>query len=231
MKPLFRITIGPVQELGIRLLRKNVRLLKKNYPEADVVVCFNQIDPNLLNVNVEKINQADFANSLPYIPKLETWKLYPPRLRLSSHEIILDNDILIFRRIAEIDEFLNSNRPLLLKGRRRVYGKYEHLVPQPFAINSGIFGLPPNFDFQQEIKNFCKNDKEKKWTHWCDDQGIIGGILITKNPIFITMESVMNYLSEFNIQPKSNWNGIHLIGSNRSESCMDIVKQLLSCEK
>lgn len=228
MKPLFRITIGPTEELGIKLLRKNVRLLKINYPEAEVVVCFNQVDPNLLQVDVETINQEDFSNTLPYYPVAETWKLYPPRLRQSRHEIIFDNDILIFRRVPEIDEFLRSDRPLLFNGRTRVYGKYEKLVPQPFAINSGIFGLPPHFDFQQEIQEFIKNDEEKKWTDWCDDQGVVGGILLPRNPIFIKLESVMNYLSDFNFQPESHWNGIHMIGTNRNKSSIGIVKQLLT---
>jgi hypothetical protein len=231
MRPLFRITVGPVHETGLKILKKNVRLLKKIYPEADVVVCFNNINSDRLNVDVETINQEEYINSLPYFPKAETWKLYPPRLRQSNHEIVLDNDILLFRRVPEIDEFLRSDRPLLLEGRVRVYGKYENLTPQPFKINSGIFGLPPHFDFQQEIKHFIKNDEEKQWTHWCDDQGVVAGILLKRNPIFISMESVMNYLTDFSYQPKSHWNGIHLIGANRNESNKDIVKQMLSSER
>lgn len=226
-KPLFRITVGPVKEFGVSLLRKSVRLIKKNYPEADIVVCYNQIDPAILG-SIEKVNQADFADSLPYTPKKECWKLYPPRLRLNSHEIVMDNDILLFRRVPEIDEFLSSHRPLLFEGRFRVYGKYENLVPQPFAINSGIFGLPPRFDFQQAIKTFCSNDTEKAWTQWCDDQGVVGGILLKLDPILIKLESVMNYLPEFSFQPKSHWNGIHMIGANRNQACMDVVKQILT---
>lgn len=230
MKPLFRITVGPVKELGLKLLRKNIRLLKRIYPEVDIAVCFNQIDPNLLNVDVEKIDQIDFIDSLPYFPKAETWKLYPPRLRLSSHEIILDNDILLFKRVPEIDEFLNSDRPLLLNGRVKVYGKYQSLIKSSHAINSGIFGIPPNFDFKKEIEEFCKNDKIKKWTDWCDDQGVVGGVLLDRNPIFIKADSVMNYLSTFEFQPKGHWNGIHAIGANQNKASSNIIKQLLSCE-
>ena len=156
MKPLFRLTIGPVKEFGLKLLKKNVRLIKKNYPEADVVVCFNQIDPALLNVDVDKINQLDYVNSLPYYPKAETWKLYPPRLRMESHEIILDNDILFFKRIPEIDEFLSSNRSLLFEGRFREYGKYDHLIPKSITKESICQKYGCNFLLRD--KRLCDND-------------------------------------------------------------------------
>lgn len=227
-RPLFRITLGPVHEWGLAILKKNIKFLRKNYPEVDLVVCYNQIEADKLkDLDVIKIDQSQYYHSLNFEPQAEQWKIYPPRLRYEAHEIVFDNDILIFQRVPEIDEFLTSNKPLLFEGRVRVFGKYESKVPKGVFINSGIFGLPPYFDFKSKINDFCKDDIEKRWTTWGDDQGVIAGVLSQEPFILLKMNTVMNYLDVFDFMPLGSWRGIHLIGSNRGKCNKSVYKQLM----
>lgn len=238
MRPLFRVTVGgSVSKYGLDILYKNIRMLKRLYPECDIVVCYNNI--NIKDVGVKKIDQNNYLNELEQSPINEMWKFYPPRLRYESHEIIMDNDIVLFKRVPEIDRFLCSNKPLLLEAKYRVYGQFDSLIPQNLNINSGIYGLPPFYDFKFEIKELCKG---RQWTHWCDDQGVVAALFFKQDYILIGLDSVVNYFPHFSHQPLSQWNGIHMMGVNqigRIKKCdnfipkrdtanLDIVKQILT---
>ena len=81
------------------------------------------------------------------------WKLYPARIRKECHEIIIDNDILIYKLPKKIINFLNSNHIILTESHKRSYsGVLKNIIPYEFNINSGIIGLPPNYDFENDIK-------------------------------------------------------------------------------
>lgn len=227
MKPLFRITIGSVSNHGYHLAKLNYKLLKKNYPEADVVFCYNNIHEKFVKrFDYCSINQKMYINSISIKPFKESWKLYPPRLRIESHEVVLDNDVLLFKRIPEIDEFLSSNKGLMLYAERRVYGSFDGLIEKKLNINSGIFGLPPNYDFAKNIEKFLKKRPyKKKFNFWCDDQGIVAGCL--QDIPYIMIKSVTNHKPQSYISTKNFYsNGVHLIGSNRNLSDKNFNKIL-----
>ena len=154
---------------------------------------------------------------MEYLPINEMWKMYPPRYDINSHEIVMDNDFIIFDKCQVLEDFFKGNHTLLLRGKARSYGKYDHLVPQPFAINSGFFGMPPNFDFLKKIKYACKNDIERKWTSWCDDQGIITHCLMQEEFKVIENDIFKNYFAEDDYDLSYNIKGLHLIGLNRGK--------------
>jgi len=134
MKPLFRWTIGGrLCNDSIEILNQSIYLISKCYPEADAIVCYNGIEKSQLQKIKAELYEQHHVPEMEYPPKKEMWKMYPPRLRPEGHEIVLDNDVLIFSRIKEIDLFLSGNYTLMLRGRARAYGKYDHKVPQPIA--------------------------------------------------------------------------------------------------
>jgi hypothetical protein len=190
--------------------------MKRVYPQADRVVCVNGIDKSKIpNIDAELYFQTHTPD-IEYQPKAEMWKMYPARMRIDSHEIVMDNDLIIFNRVPEIDRFVSGDFTLMLRGRSRRYGKYDHLVPMPHAINSGLYGMPPNFNLALSIKDACAGDTIREWTEWCDDQGIIAYSLFKHNHIIIEPETIFNYFSEYNLSSlPSNLSGVHFIGSNR----------------
>ena len=189
IKPLIRWTIGPCREEGIKSLFYSVRSFIELYPDFEYVICYNQIEEEcLLSVKklderIRLINQNDYLNSFPIKPQLEYqtyWKLYPPRLDITKHEINIDNDIIIFKKIKEIDCFLNEDAVLLYQGLHGLYGSYENSVPTGIRINSGIYGMPPNFIFKQNMPKLQHN-----WQDKFDEQGIVASTLMNYKKHFI----------------------------------------------
>ena len=56
---IFRFTLGKTHEDGKNMLLLSIRRLKRLYPEAKIVVCYNNVDD--LN-NIEKLNITFFSN-------------------------------------------------------------------------------------------------------------------------------------------------------------------------
>jgi hypothetical protein len=191
-KPLIRWTIGPVKEEGFSCLGKSVRNMKHLYPECDFVICYNQLTrlqhERISELGVDLLDQSKYLDSLKYHPhgKSVHWKLYPPRLNLDSHEICMDNDIILWKRVPEIDYFLSSKDTCLIyQGINRLYGSYDLNIPKLVRINSGIYGLPPNFDFRSKLKSI-----QKKWSNRFDEQGIVASILCQESYCMIPLPYV-----------------------------------------
>lgn len=207
-KPLIRWTIGNVSQDGIECLFKSISCWKSLYGDLfEYVVCYNNIDVNKLNFDVNLINQNDFRNSLPISPNLTAWKLYPPRLSLQSHEIFIDNDLIIYKKIPLIDRFLKSkNLFFCTEGLKRNFGIYSKDNYKELKLNSGFFGIPPYFDFCKFIENKIKKD----WTTWFDEQGLVASILSQNNLEIISLEDISICLNQF----KMGLYGIHFVGLN-----------------
>lgn len=219
---VIRWTIGPVSKWGFEILNESVRCFKKNYPEVRRFVCFNNISKDKLNklsnLDVELINQNDYANSLSFPPKGPAWPLYPPRLFINEHEMFVDNDVVIYNRVSEIDQFLVSNEmSFFSEGTKRRYGNYDYLIPQGLKINSGLFGLCPNFDFASKIELLLKSNIKDYHDHHHDFQGIVAGCLHNCLTTQIKMSTIT--LCEPNQDISYGSSGIHFVVANQ---CKDI---------
>jgi hypothetical protein len=217
MKPLIRWTVGPVKPLGLKILKLSILNIKKLYGDQfDLILCFNQIQPSLLkHLDIELYDQSKYKHKLPE-PIDELWKIYPPRLRINCHEIVMDNDLIVFEKLIELDQFINNDATLLLAGKKRYYGQYDNIVPSNFYINSGFYGMPPNFDFEKKIKkihkgNWIQNRKKELF----DDQGIIAGSLLSyPQKIIISNDVIFNYNTFLKDNMPSHIKGIHFINAN-----------------
>jgi hypothetical protein len=217
-KPLARWTIGPVQPDGFRCLEESIHSFTKFY-DLDVVVCFN-CNPNNLAALVGKfplIDQSKYINSCPVQPKGVAWKLYPPRLTVDRHELIIDNDIILSEKVPQIDEFLGSNSTLLLEEASRTYGRFEKFVPPKLCINSGIYGMPPYFDLQKYVDFYATDEWQKNAlgehdkSETFDEQGLIAFALSSHpNKIMIPATVIINCEHQLNSSK-----GMHFIGLNR----------------
>lgn len=241
MRPLARWTIGPVSEQGYQILRKSVKLFQKIYPEFDTIVCCNHIDDIsfIKNINVEIYEQNNnelkypllepetyydsesdsthFYSSSNYGMAASGWKLSPPRLRLNSHELWLDNDIIIRERIKSIDNWLkNDNLCIVSMGRGRNYGIYHFLIPDEIKMCAGFFGLPPYFDFNKKILDYTVLLQNNPLGSY-DEQGVVAAILINhfhKNCVITDEIKIYEPPESLNTTiPK----GFHFVCANKNE--------------
>ena len=210
---ILRYTIGPVKQIGFQILKESVRLMKEIYPEFHIIICHNQLKKKqidfLKTLSVELYEQKH--EILSCSPTVENWKLYPPRLSLNDYELVLDNDLVIKERSPSIDQFLSSNKTLVMSAVYRAYGQFAEFVPEKVYINCGIYGMPPGFDFESKIKVLCNKKGTKEWSPRFDDQGLVAACL-HENAITIPMDEIkpLGENSEF-----YKAKGYHFISANR----------------
>lgn len=208
-----RWTIGPCSDLGLKCLFKSVSAIRKLYPKLHRVICYN--DKNVVRkiegISAELYEQKHTLD-IEYEPKNEIWKLYPPRLYPNVHELFFDNDVVLLNKCPKIEAYIASTKhALIYEGIHGLHGKYSDKVPKGMRINSGIFGLPPNFNFAEAIKELQKEDKTRNWEHRWDDQGVIGAILGNIPHFMITQKEIP--CCENNLP--LNALGYHFVGLNR----------------
>ena len=141
-KALFRWTLGNPSELGFKIFEESlVVTMQALVAETfDWVVCYNNLDEHQFKrlclivketpIKLFQQLQKDCPVSQQNLGSL--WKLCPPRLRMMSHEIIMDNDVVIWKRPPEIDEFLESSKVFI---PAPVDGETIHLLrPSTIAV-------------------------------------------------------------------------------------------------
>lgn len=220
MKPLVRWTIGPATDAGYQCLKLSIESFLRLY-DADVVICHNCQRETISHIcfqdKIQLVDQTEIAKASKIPPAGVAWKLYPPRIDKSRHEISIDNDVVFAERIPEIDRFLDGDCTLLLEGDSRTYGRFERYVPAGYEINSGIFGMPPGFDLHKYVDFYCHSDwelnalGEHKENKTFDEQGLVAIALLNySNYVIIPSTSVTNCERELALAK-----GMHFIGLNR----------------
>jgi hypothetical protein len=186
-KPLVRWTIGGYPHFcGLLCLKKSINSFLKLYKdEFDYIICYNNLFYN--QINYIKLLSENFkiplyeqsaCKNMPYEPIGNAWKLYPPRLRPHSHEIFIDNDLIINGKSNIINQFLKSKKCSFITEGFGNYGKYKKYINSKENVNSGFFGIPPNFPFEELIKYYTKNDEIKCWQNYFDEQGIVASCIL-----------------------------------------------------
>lgn len=217
IKPIIRFTIGPASKSGFECLERAISQIQKLY-STDIVICHNCEAEQVSHLGCTLFDQRTVESETP--PMGVAWKLYPPRLDLQRHEILIDNDIILEERVAEIDQFLQSDEHcLLLEGESRTYGRFQKHVPARLKVNSGIYGMPPGFDFATYVKSYSGKEWEinATGTHaqskTFDEQGLVAFVLGHQKHFLIPNTTVTNCEKRW-IKGK----GMHFVGLNRTES-------------
>lgn len=219
-KPLIRWTIGPVTPLGFECFQLSLDSVTKFY-DADIAICYN-CDPSQLKEIAGLYPQATLIDQRSYLqekipPAGVAWKLYPPRLDDQRHEICIDNDIVLNEKIPQIDLFLSGNMTLLLEDWSRTYGRFERHVPEPYRINSGLYGMPPKFSLQKYLDFYVHDEWEMnavgeyKESKTFDEQGLIALSLLDYPKFTIIPELVLTNCERNYVEGA----GHHFIGVNR----------------
>jgi hypothetical protein len=226
MKPLARWTLGPVSQCGKDILRESIKQFPKVYPGWDMILCCNNLHEKDLqfvmtlpvDVLVQDSSMISYPLKLPdEVPKGagmagSGWKLAPPRLRKESHELWIDNDIIIREPIPAINDWLEAQTTCFSEGLNRLYGIYDEDIPPDLKACAGLFGVPPYYDFNSKILDKCRKLDGKPLGHY-DEQGLVISTMTSSNDhIVIPLSQVAiceNHLPQ--IFPP----GIHFVGANR----------------
>lgn len=219
MKPIFKWTIGETNKNGYECLIMSIFSFKKFF-DIEVFICHNCLKnkiPNELN-QFHLLDQSKYKNDIPK-PKGVAWKLYPPRIDENNHEVSIDNDIVITKKINQIELFLKSNCTLMLEDTSRAYGRFDKHIPANLKINSGIYGMPPNFELKKFIKFYSGEEWQKNAlnqynaSETFDEQGIIALALLSNSRYIIIPNTIITNCENDLIEG----DGFHFIGLNRKK--------------
>ena len=216
MKNIVRWTIGNCSEEGVECLRESIcKFIEIYNDQFDYFICYNNIEKEKLvwskKINIKLIDQKKYANSLKIKPydKNPCWKLYPPRLRINSYEIFIDNDLIIYKKI-NLDEFIKSNIFFITQALKKNYGSLENFVKNKYNLNTGFFGIPKNFDLKKQINKIIKK-YELNWdTSHFEEQGVISYIISNNKHEIINLEKIYVSFEDYQLAK----NGFHFVGLN-----------------
>lgn len=233
MKPLLRWTIGGncLRE-GIECLEYAVVKAQQLYPEADHCIAFNNLTKRAEKY-IRSIDGVSIVNSheLPCIleppPDRTEWLIWPPRLRIESQEISMDNDIILTKRHPIVDMFLKSENFFFTTESLNTqhYGNYKDVVPAGgLNVNSGMYGMPAGFDFEKWIINFYIKYGRREYHH-ANPQGVVAAMIkMQKNYRAISnkqiiLAGIMRYVTEWDdLIARDETYGLHFTGLNRGMS-------------
>lgn len=230
MKYLARWTIGNVTSLGFKILKESVKKFQKIYPEFDCVVCYNHCGDkekqilDLLRVPLYKQSHKD--TFYPLTDSVNTgiwnagmsgsgWKLCPPRISIASHELWIDNDLIINSRIPLLDNWLESNHCIISEGLYGGYGIFKSLINSKIKACAGLFGVPPFFNTEKALLNLCQFLQGSKLGGF-DEQGIVVKMITDTNYTLLPLTQV--FIADKDHELNHLYPAIHFVGANRLHS-------------
>lgn len=209
MKIIFRWTCGNLSGYGLECLRISLRQVKKLFPGAPRVVCYN--GDGRLDVDCEDIvyQQGDWVGP--------AWKLATPRLLMDGFEVYIDSDVVFLEKIPL--ELWQPSWGFISWDRFAAYGNYGTYLPQDYCVNSGLFGLPPGFEFDELVQKYLPREwkfvqiAEENKKHCLDEQGLVAYVFYKYLPHWVIPNQVLGFC----VQKWKYKKIVHFIGLNRRE--------------
>ena len=185
--------------MGYEILIDSIESAQRYWKnEVDYVVIYNNLNVKWLSYLKSKLKNTQIIKAdescLPFSPVGVAWKYYPPRIRINSHELFIDNDLILLKRSKYIDDFLNDDCTLYNEDYGRGFGNLEHLIKKEFpeyktGINSGLFGFPPDYDISDCILKHANN-----WNSHFNEQGLTAYLVLKyKKSLKIPMPVIYNH--------------------------------------
>ena len=244
-KPLFRWTVGSCLPQGLDILVESINRTTKalGFDEWDWAICHNGLNATdvafLEKAIAERpihIMSQNWA-LCPVPDNCQTprrrdgsfewngnkcggtmWKVCPARVRMESHEIVMDNDVVLLKKFPQIDEWLaQTDKALCLEEPIRFYGRYDCLLPpDPPYLNSGFMGFPPGYDFGSAIfDNWVRHGRYENISQ-ADEQGLLTYTLSQQPNIRINSDQMVEVLHrDFKTKLTGREFGIHFTQANR----------------
>lgn len=218
--PTIRWNIGDVHNDGISCLNLATRSSRKLSNRFNRVAVANTINfkSDIPVINSEWLEKF---NIIPNRTKM-LWKWCSPRLNIHSHEIIFDNDVVMFNHHEAIEAAISSDAPTIGRGWRHLYGSVSSYVSAEYPICAGIVILPPGYDIAERLlDNWLKLGKPPL-SDPLDEQGLVAYTLLQDGasvldegviPNLVYNQRTMKEITNYTIT--GNECGYHFIGANR----------------
>lgn len=142
------------------------------------------------------------------------WKFIPLRAFPDACELAIDNDVILWRRPAALDDWLEGRAQFLLaEDVRRCFGAFERDCPER-GLNSGIRGLPPGFELDRALRALLER-QPVQLARELDEQGLQVAALTRAGPVAVVPLADVTICSPFPPHvPELGRAGAHFVGLN-----------------
>lgn len=224
-----RWTIGDVAERGFAALRYSIWGAYRLFgADAHYVVCHNSVARDLLVARLGELPGAvrfveSGSRSLPAalrghvdgrMAEGVAWKLLPLRLFPDLHELALDNDCILWAMPPALRAWSRApDGVLLAEDVCRGFGVFDALCgPRP--LNSGIRGLPPEFDLDDALGRVLARRPARLQSE-LDEQGLQAAALYATGKLEVVGLADVSVCSPFPPHlPELGQCGAHFVGLN-----------------
>ncbi len=200
-----RWTLGDVSHHGFEALKLSIWSAHQLFPpDATLAVCVNTIPVETAKQRTGEIpSRVVWVNANERVPEWlrfhvdgamaegVAWKLAPVRLFPDRFEISLDNDVVLWEIPPAMAQWLESVGPdhcLLAEDTQRSLGQFSG-CPDGRAINSGIRGLPPGYDYETDLREVLRNSGITLRSE-LDEQGLQAATLSRKQLRLVSKQDV-----------------------------------------
>lgn len=229
-----RWTIGDVSAQGFEALRLSVESVIRLFgQDTFYVICVNSVSIDTARARTGKIPDfvwwRDTASELPDFLKDRFdrnmsegvgWKFAPLRISPDRHELSLDNDVILWDIPQSLHQWLaQTERCLIAEDVQRYLGQFDSFCPQG-SYNSGIRGLPPNFEFGAAVESVLlehehRLGRQAKLASELDEQGLQVAAVSRYNPPLVVPVDEVTICSPFwPKRPNLGRCGAHFVGLN-----------------
>lgn len=147
------------------------------------------------------------------------WKVCPPRVRMESHEIVMDNDVILLKRFPQIDEFLAATaKVMILEEPVRFYGRFDEAISTESPnMNSGFMGFYPGYNFGSEILKSWHEKGRYQHLSQGDEQGLLMYTLSKQPSVRVKPAQMVEILHrDYRTKVTGTEEGVHFTQANRA---------------
>jgi len=149
----------PLSPQALDMLEMSIKFAKLLFPKARFIVCYNNLKQTTLNALMKIVSETgveakDVTNLLPsYLARTDVknswWKYAIPRLDEKAYEILMDNDVVLWRIPPTLERAIKEQALVALTDAAgQYYGDFHDLVMNlnpKLKLNAGLLGMPPSF--------------------------------------------------------------------------------------
>ena len=224
-----RWTVGDVSQSGFESLHLSLWSAWRLFgDDAKYAVTVNSIALEQARSRVgEAPDGLQWVRSVDLVPKwLDShvdsemaegvaWKLCPVRVFPERYELSFDNDVILWDVPPAIRSWLNSSNAeacLMAEDVQRCLGQFAGMS-DPRSINSGIRGLPPEFDYERRLQAMLVQTGIKMRSE-LDEQGLQAATL-SRTELYLVSTTDVSICSPFPMHQKTLGRcGAHFVGLN-----------------
>lgn len=200
---IVRWTIGDVSDFGFAALRLSIHgAIKLFGRRASYVVCVNTVSlqraRDLTGEVPDGLSWRDVTNEFPewlrphFDPQMAEgvgWKFAPLRLDQDAMELSLDNDCIMWAMPEAIRRWSDAGEGFVFaEDVVPCFGQFAPLCGTR-PRNSGIRGLPPQFDLAQAFGRILQEHPVLLKSE-LDEQGLQAAALARFHPLIVTVDEV-----------------------------------------